>query len=75
MLGIDLTLHAAKGTVDEVFIVAGDSDFIPAIEAAKSDGIVTYLVHGLNAHDDLLDKVDERIKITEETVSGAVLMI
>jgi uncharacterized LabA/DUF88 family protein len=41
LLGIDLTLHAARRTVDEVFIVAGDSDFIPAITTAKSEGIVT----------------------------------
>jgi uncharacterized LabA/DUF88 family protein len=75
LLGIDLTLHAARRTVDEVFIVAGDSDFIPAITAAKSEGIVTYLVHGLYPHDDLLDEVDERIEINEELVNSAILLI
>lgn len=75
LLGIDLTLHAARGTVDEIFIVAGDSDFIPAIIAAKSEGIVTYLVHGAHAHDDLLDEVDERIEVTEDLVNSAILML
>lgn len=75
LLGIDLTLHAVKHTVDEIFILAGDSDFIPAIVAAKSEGIVTYLVHGLRPHDDLLDEVDERIEINEELVNGAILLI
>jgi uncharacterized LabA/DUF88 family protein len=73
LLGIDLTLHAAKGTVDEMFIVAGDSDFIPAICAAKSEGIITYLIHGANPHDDLLDEVDERIEITQIDVDNAVI--
>jgi uncharacterized LabA/DUF88 family protein len=73
LLGIDLTLHAAKGTVDEMFIIAGDSDFIPAICAAKSEGIITYLVHGANPHDDLLDEVDERIEITQAIVDSAVI--
>lgn len=75
LLGIDLTLHAAKGTVDEMFIVAGDSDFIPAIVAAKSEGIVMYLIHGPSPHDDLLDAVDERIEINEDTVNNAILLI
>jgi len=75
LLGIDLTLLTAKGAVDEVFIIAGDSDFIPAIVAAKSEGIVTYLVHGESPHDDLLDVVDERIAISEELVNSAIRMI
>ena len=36
LLGIDLTLHSARHTLDEVLMIAGDSDFIPAIQAAKS---------------------------------------
>ena len=75
LLGIDLVLHSAKRSIDEAFIIAGDSDFIPAIRAAKSEGVVVYLVHGANPHDDLLDEVDERIKITAELVSGAILLI
>jgi len=73
LLGIDLTLHAAKGNVDEMFIIAGDSDFIPAICAAKSEGIVTYLVHRPHPHDDLLDEVDERIEITQSLVDSSTL--
>jgi len=75
LLGIDLTLHAAKRTVDEVFMIAGDSDFIPAIQAAKSEGIVTYLAHGPFAHDDLLDEVDERIEIAQALVDGSIRLI
>ena len=75
LLGIDLVLHSAKRSIDEAFIIAGDSDFIPAIRTAKSEGVVVYLVHGANAHDDLLDEVDERIEVTAELVSGAILLI
>lgn len=75
LLGIDLVLHSAKRSIDEAFIIAGDSDFIPAIRTAKSEGVITYLVHGADRHDDLLDEVDERIEITQELVSGASLLI
>lgn len=75
LLGIDLTLHSARHTLDEVLMIAGDSDFIPAIQAAKSEGIVTYLAHGAFPHDDLLDEVDERIEITQALIDGAVRLI
>ena len=68
-------LHSTKRSIDEAFIIAGDSDFIPAIRTAKAEGLITYLVHGANSHDDLLDEVDERIEITAELVSGAILLI
>jgi uncharacterized LabA/DUF88 family protein len=75
LLGIDLVLQATKGSIDEAFIIAGDSDFIPAIRAAKSEGVVIYLISGEKPHDDLLDEVDERIVISEELVSKSVLLI
>ena len=70
MLGLDLMSLAVKHIVDEVFLVAGDSDFVPAVNAVKKEGIVVYLVHGDTPHDDLLDEVDERILITQELVSA-----
>ena len=72
LLGIDLVIHSAKRSIDEAFIIAGDSDFIPAIRTAKSEGVIVYLIHGADPHDDLLDEVDERIEITQELVSGAI---
>jgi len=75
LLGIDLMLQATKRTADEVFIIAGDSDFVPAIRSVKSEGVIVYLVHGANPHDDLLDEADERIEITEQLVSGAIPLI
>ena len=75
LLGIDLVLHSAKRSIDEAFLIAGDSDFIPAIRVAKSEGVVVYLIHGANPHDDLLDEADERIEITAELVSKAIRLI
>ena len=71
LLGIDLALLAAKHLIDEAFIVAGDSDFIPAVHAAKAEGVIVYLIHGASCHDDLLDAADERIRITPSLISSA----
>ena len=75
MLGLDLMSLAVKHIVDEVFLIAGDSDFVPAVNAVKKEGIVVYLVHGDTPHDDLLDEADERIPITQELVSGCFRLI
>jgi uncharacterized LabA/DUF88 family protein len=75
MLGLDLMSLAVKHMIDEVFLVAGDSDFVPAVNAVKKEGIVVYLVHGDTPHDDLLDEVDERIPLTQELVGGCFRLI
>lgn len=75
LLGIDLVLLATKRSIDEAFIIAGDSDFIPAIHAAKSEGVVIYLVCGDTCHDDLLDEADERIRITPKLISASARLV
>lgn len=75
LLGLDLVLLSTKKSIDEAFIIAGDSDFIPAVCAAKAEGTIIYLVHGNTCHDDLLDEADERIKITPELISSSILLI
>jgi uncharacterized LabA/DUF88 family protein len=64
MLGLDMALLAGKRLITDAFLVAGDSDLIPAVEAAKGEGVVVLLVHGSSPHEDLLDAADVRITIT-----------
>lgn len=56
-------------------MVAGDSDFIPAIQAAKSQGVIVYLVSGENPHEELLDEADERIRIDSALISASARLI
>lgn len=59
MLGVDMVLLAAKGLVSEMHLVAGDSDFVPALKAAKDEGVVCILHHGPEAHHELRQVADE----------------
>ena len=68
MLGVDLVLLAAKQSINEAILVAGDSDFIPAITVAKSEGVLVKLYHGARPHSDLKQEADERIQITQGLV-------
>ena len=70
MLGVDLALLCGKGQITHAAILAGDSDFIPAVVAAKSEGVLVRLYHGGNFHKDLWDCVDEREPITKAFVDA-----
>ena len=73
LLGVDLTLLAVKGRIQEAILVAGDSDFIPAVEVAKQEGVLVRLVHGDSPHSDLWETVDERQKITQSMIDKVTI--
>lgn len=73
LLGVDMVLLAAKHTIQEAVLLAGDSDFIPAIIAAKSEGVLVRLFHGQNPHSDLWREADERVLITQELIDSVLL--
>jgi uncharacterized LabA/DUF88 family protein len=70
MLGVDLALLAGKRQITHAVLLAGDSDFIPAVAAAKSEGVLVRLYHGQSFHKDLWDCVDEREKITKTFIAA-----
>ena len=45
MMGLDIVRLAAKGHVTHIALVSGDSDLIPAVEAAQQEAVVVWLVH------------------------------
>jgi len=75
-LGVDLVLLAVKQRIHRAILITGDSDFLPAIRAAKNEGVVIHLFHGAGPqqpHRDLWEEVDERAYITPELLSGFLL--
>ena len=61
LLSCDLVRHAAAGHIQHAVLVAGDSDFIPAVEAAKDSGVtITLFAGNVNTvHNDLVVLADE----------------
>ena len=68
LLGVDMVQLATKGHIREAVIVAGDSDFIPAISVAKSEGVIVRLFHGEQCHGDLRREVDERTRFDADFI-------
>jgi uncharacterized LabA/DUF88 family protein len=73
LMGIDLVLLAAKHQITDAAILAGDSDFLPAIQVAKSEGVVIHLFHGPAPHQDLVEACDERTRLTPELIKSVAI--
>ena len=72
LLGVDLVQLAAKQNIQEAILVAGDSDFIPAVTAAKSEGVLVKLFHGARPHDDLWKEMDERVRFDKPLIDSVL---
>jgi uncharacterized LabA/DUF88 family protein len=79
LLGVDMVELAATRQINRAVLVAGDSDFLPAIEVVKRQGVLTVLWHGprgahgrpSTCHNDLWEVCDERFEI-DGSVARAV---
>ena len=70
LLTLDLVQLAMKQAIQEAVLVAGDSDFIPAVIAAKSEGVLVRLFHGDRPHSDLWQEADERIQFSQSFIDS-----
>jgi len=60
LLSVDMVRHSAAGHIQHAILVAGDSDFIPAVEAAKESGATVSLwcSEENTVHKDLVELAD-----------------
>ncbi len=66
LLGLDFALLSSKRTITHAVLVAGDSDFLPAVEVAKQEGIAVWLFHGLTPARELWLAADERSELDQD---------
>lgn len=76
MFGVDMVNLCTTKQISTLAIVTGDSDFIPAIEIAKSHGVLTILWAGTGSekpHNELWQLCDERREITKDLLEKCLL--
>ena len=58
-IGVDIASLAYKKQVDQIILIAGDSDFVPAAKLARREGI-DFILDPMGAHikDDLFEHID-----------------
>ena len=73
LFSVDLVRMSWDHHIGKAVLVTGDSDFVPAIEAAKDAGVLTVLYYSrahptVSALDELLYACDERVEITQDLI-------
>ena len=72
LLGVDLVQLATKGRIEQAILLAGDSDFIPAISVAKAEGVLVRLYYGENCHTELWQESDDRVRIDQALIDAVL---
>lgn len=72
LLGCDLVLLAAKQRIAKAILITGDSDFIPAIQIAKNEGVEIELVYDAThePHSNLTLVADERKVLSQDDIDA-----
>jgi uncharacterized LabA/DUF88 family protein len=69
LMSLDIVEMCIENKIQHAIIIAGDSDFIPAIRKAKNAGAIVHLFyHPKSIHQQILDEVDELHEINEELI-------
>ena len=74
LLGLDLALLVSRRRIDMAILLAGDSDFIPAVRFAREEGALVRLVHGPvgTYKKELWTLSDERVELTQQLLHSFV---
>lgn len=76
LLSVDLVRMSWDHQITKAVLVTGDSDFVPAIKAAKDAGVLTIIHHSnvptVRALDELLYACDERREITQKLIKSCL---
>jgi uncharacterized LabA/DUF88 family protein len=74
LMSLDIATMSYEKQISHVILIAGDSDFVPAIRKAKSYGSIVHLYyHPSSVHNELLDEVDELHEIGEGLIKECTL--
>lgn len=69
-MAVDLVRMSSTQQISTAVLITGDSDLVPAIEAAKDSGTLIHLYYSENSiHDELLQACDERTPITKDLIA------
>ena len=73
LFSVDLVRLASKQQIHKAVLIAGDSDFLPAVHVAKDEGVVIEVVHSPDlrqVHRDLWEAADDRRPIDGALVAA-----
>lgn len=73
LMSVDLVRMSWDKQIQRAFLVTGDSDFVPAVIAAKEAGVLVKVYYEKGAiHDELYDACDDREELTKSKLSSVL---
>ncbi|MFP4171264.1 MAG: NYN domain-containing protein [Methanomassiliicoccales archaeon] len=74
LLSVDLVKLSSTRQINRAILVTGDSDFVPAIDAAKETGVLVEVCYSPNHHVSrhLLQSCDDRFHITNDMIEKSL---
>jgi uncharacterized LabA/DUF88 family protein len=74
LLTVDLVRMSIGGYINKAVLVAGDSDYVPAIEPANDAGVLTQLYyHPTPKSSELLNACGDRFIITQDLIDREII--
>lgn len=82
LLGLDFALLAGKNQITHAAIVTGDSDLVPAIDVARTEGVQVWLFHGPQQSkvdgsstyaSELWLRADERVELDQDFMNRVAM--
>jgi len=72
LLAVDLVRLSCEKQIQRAVLIAGDSDFVPAVQIARDAGTIVQLYHGTNPrpHSELLQACDDRFVIGDSLIEA-----
>ena len=75
-MAVDLVRMGSNRQIEKAVLITGDSDLVPAIEAARDEGVVVVVYYSPNSrHNELLQACDERYEITRNLIEKTRLAV
>lgn len=69
LMSLDIVDMCFDRQIQHAILIAGDSDFVPAVKKAKDCGAIVHLYyHDSSVHTAILDEIDEGHIITQELI-------
>jgi len=69
LMSMDIVEKCCNLQIQQAILIAGDSDFVPAVKKAKDYGAIVHLYyHPIKIHTELLNEMDELHPITTELI-------
>jgi uncharacterized LabA/DUF88 family protein len=74
LMSLDIVIKSYEKQIQHAVLIAGDSDFIPAIKKAKDNGTIVHLYyHPSSVHNEILDEIDELHEIDKNLIENCSL--